>query len=54
MRQRHTPSLSLRISRRCVAPSSRLSKMRSRCAADWRRSLLGSFPDVMRNGMISR
>src|SRR5690606_33404261 len=31
VRQRHTPSLSLRISRRCVAPSSRLSKMK-RCA----------------------
>src|SRR3954469_6032843 len=31
VRQRHTPSLSLRISRRWVAPSSRLSKM-NRCA----------------------
>ena len=31
VRQRHTPSLSLRISRRCAPPSSRLSKM-NRCA----------------------
>ena len=31
VRHRHTPSLSLRISRRCDPPSSRLSKM-NRCA----------------------
>ena len=31
VRQRHTPSLSLRISSRCAAPSSRESKMK-RCA----------------------
>src|SRR5919205_2658821 len=92
VRQRHTPSLSLRISRRMSPASSRESKMnrwaftiaagpkywpsvqntgqddvhaahrmhlvvsskRSRSSADCRRSLVGSWPLLMRNGMTSR
>src|SRR5699024_6601733 len=92
VRQRHTPSRSLRTSSRMSPPSSRLSKMKrwaftidagpkywpsvqytgqdvvhdahrmhlvvsskiSRSCCDCRRSRVGSLPDGMRNGMISR